>query len=80
VYVPAVVGVPLKTPLELSDIPGGRAPLVTLQVRGILPDAYNVDEYGELTAPSERGDVLNIAGALAPPKVPIQISATPVAP
>jgi hypothetical protein len=44
VYVPAVVGIPLNNPFELNDIPGGRAPLVTLQVIGMLPDAYNVKE------------------------------------
>jgi hypothetical protein len=35
-YVPAVVGVPLKTP-DVSDKPPGRAPLCNANVYGLVP-------------------------------------------
>ena len=51
-YDPAVVGVPLKAPLELKLKPGGRVPLATVQVYGAVPpDAVNVSEYAVPVAP-----------------------------
>lgn len=43
VNTPSAVGVPLMAPVEgVNDIPGGKAPLVTLQVIGAVPVAAMV--------------------------------------
>jgi hypothetical protein len=42
---PTAVGVPLMTPVEVFNAnPAGKAPLVTPQVRGALPEAVRVWE------------------------------------
>jgi hypothetical protein len=43
---PAVVGVPDRTPSELSSSPAGALPVVTAKVYGAVPpDAVSVVEY-----------------------------------
>ena len=40
--VPAVVGVPARTPPVVRVRPAGRLPAVTANVMGVVPDAVNV--------------------------------------
>lgn len=60
-----VVGVPLNTPAEDSDVPVGTAPVLTLQVSGVVPAglAVKVCEYAIPSAPSGSGLAVVMAGA-----------------
>jgi len=51
VYVPAVVGVPLRAPALLSATPSGSAPSATANVGPGVPVAVNAKLYGAPTAP-----------------------------
>lgn len=42
VYVPALVGVPPRTPAEVKVSPDGSAPLATEKVMGAVPEAAKV--------------------------------------
>ena len=66
--VPAVVGVPLITPVEaLRERPAGKEPVRTLQARGGTPsEAVRVAEYEAPTVPSGREAVV-IVGTVASP-------------
>ena len=62
--VPAVVGVPLKTPAALRVNPAGGVPTVTNQLYGgVPPVAANVWLYAVPTVPAVSGLVVVIAGA-----------------
>ena len=63
-YVPAVIGVPDRTPLLLTQRPGGNP--VPTHMYGVRPPvAYSVSEYATLTFPdaSDPG-AINMGGAL----------------
>src|SRR5688572_27587 len=62
VKVPAVVGVPVNAPPELSVSPGGSAPEVTLKVGAGAPLAVKVCEYATLNVPPGAAPLVN-AGA-----------------
>jgi hypothetical protein len=60
---PAVVGVPLMTPLEeLRERPAGNAPLVRAQVMGVDPELVKVCAYGSPTVPADSGEVVVMFG------------------
>jgi len=63
VYVPAVVGVPERTPVvAFSDSPGTLLDID--HVIGAVPVAANVKVYDTPTVPACSGDVLVIVGAV----------------
>jgi hypothetical protein len=64
---PAVVGVPLNTPLGKSVKPAGSA--VLLQIMGGVPDAVKSKEYGTFTIPEGSGEVVVIVGASGGPGI-----------
>ena len=80
--VPAVVGVPDKTPAVLKVRPAGSVPVDTVQLKGAVPpDAVRVRLYAVLTAPGVRGEVVvmvSVAGGvggvglLPPPPQPVK--------
>ena len=85
--VPAVVGVPLKTPAALRVNPAGGVPTVTAQLYGgVPPVAANVWLYAVPTVPAVSGLVVVIARAAgrgsfaSPGKVNAAISARFVEP
>jgi hypothetical protein len=63
-YVPVELGVPLITPVEESERPGGSEPLVTAHVIGAVPDAVRVSEYAVRTC-ADGSEVVVIAGGVA---------------
>jgi hypothetical protein len=63
-YVPVELGVPLITPVEESERPGGSEPLVTAHVIGAVPDAVRVSEYAVRTC-ADGSEVVEIAGGVA---------------
>jgi len=72
---PAVVGVPYKTPPLLSVSPAGRVPEVVLQVSAPVPPvAASLMLYAVFTVPGVNGDVVVIArvagGGVPPPPLP----------
>jgi hypothetical protein len=65
--VPGADGVPLRTPAELSVRPDGTAPLLVIQVYGLVPPlAANVTTYGDPAIPAGSGEVVLIVKAGAP--------------
>ena len=58
--VPAIVGVPLITPVDVLRLnPAGRLPVAILQTYGVLPPAAtSVCVYDRLTVPSDKEDVV----------------------
>src|SRR5438128_678877 len=62
---PAVLGVPLITPVEeVRERPPGSAPFVTVHVIGVAPELVRVIEHSVPTVPAESGDVLVIEGGV----------------
>lgn len=58
VDVPGAVGVPTRSPLDLSESPGGSDPAVIDQLFVALPDEVKVVEYGVPALASGRLDVV----------------------
>jgi len=62
--VPVELGVPLITPVEESERPGGSEPLVTDHSIGAVPDVVRVSEYAVRTC-ADGSEVVVIVGGVA---------------